>query len=68
MSNDQWYIERDDDGRYSARKGGARRKSVVAGTQRQAIERAQQIDPNAHLNIERVRMTNRGSRDKWRTI
>ena len=68
MSNDQWYIERNEDGRYGARKGGARRASAVTDTQLEAIERAQEIDSKAHINIERVRNTDRGSRDKWRSL
>jgi hypothetical protein len=28
-NNDQWYIERTDDGDYSAKKGGAQRSSAM---------------------------------------
>lgn len=66
-NSNQWYIERNDDGRYSATKGGAKRASVVENTQREAIERAKAIDPEAHRNVERVRNTDRGEPDKWRT-
>jgi hypothetical protein len=66
-NNGQWYIEQNDEGQYSAKKGGAKRASTVEDTQRDAIERAKAIDPNAHINIDRVRDTNRGERDKWRS-
>jgi hypothetical protein len=65
-NNDQWYIERTDDGDYSAKKGGARRASALETTQREALERAREIDPEAPIHVERVRDTDRGSRDKWR--
>jgi hypothetical protein len=66
MTNDQWYIEQTEDGRYSAKKGGAARASAIENTQADAIARAKQIDPNAPIHVERVRDTDRGSRDKWR--
>jgi uncharacterized protein YdaT len=65
-NNDQWYVERNDDGNYSAKKGGAQRASAVEGTQKEAIERAREIDSKAPIHIERVRDTDKGSRDKWR--
>jgi len=64
--NDQWYVERNDDGKYSAKKGGAQRASAVENTQAAAIERAKEIDPKAPIHVERVRDTDVGSRDKWR--
>ena len=66
MRNGQWYIEQTDGGQYSAKKGGAKRASVIEDTQAKAIERAKEIDKKASVHIERVRDTNRGSRDKWR--
>ena len=65
-NSNQWYIERNDTGEYTAKKGSAKRASAVEQTQREAIERAQRIDSEAHVNIERVRNTVRGRRDKWR--
>lgn len=66
MNNNHWYIERTDDGDYSARRGGAKRASAIEPTQGDAIDRAREIDPDAPIHIERVRTTNRGGRDKWR--
>jgi hypothetical protein len=65
-NNDQWYVERTDDGDYSAKKGGAKRASAIEPTQQDAIERAREIDSKAPIHVERVRDTARGSRDKWR--
>jgi len=66
MKNKQFYIERTDDGDYSAKRGGAGRASAVEPTQKAAIERAREIDPTAAIHVERVRDTNVGGRDKWR--
>lgn len=66
MKNDQWYIEQNDDGRYSAKKGGVARASAIEDTQAEAIARAKQIDPTAPIHVERVRTTERGAPDKWR--
>lgn len=65
-NNGQWYIERDDDGQYRATKGGAKRASAREDTQKEVIERAREIDPDAHMNVERVRNTDWGERDRWR--
>ena len=62
-----FFIERrEDEGDYAIRRPGSDRASGVEATQSEAIERARQLDPNATIEVERVRNTNRGSRDKWR--
>lgn len=63
----RFFIERrEEEGDYAIRRPGAERASDIANTQREAIERAREIDPNATIEVERVRDTNRGGRDKWR--
>lgn len=63
----EFFIERrEDEADYSIRRRGAKKASDVCDTQAEAIERAEVIDPNATILVERVRNTNRGSRDKWR--
>lgn len=66
MSYDEFFIERRDTGDYAIRRPGSDRASGVESTQREAIERARQMDPNAIIHAERVRNTNSGRRDKWR--
>ena len=63
---EELFIERRSEGDYTIRRGGAERASGVEPTQSEAIERAGEIDPRAAILVERVRNTNRGSRDKWR--
>lgn len=58
-NNNQWYIERNEDGKYTVTKGGTDRASAVRDTQAEAIERAREIDPDAPIHVERVRDTDR---------
>jgi len=60
------FIERRPEGDYAVRRPGSERASAVEPTQGQAIERAQQLDPNATIHVERVRHTSVGNPDKWR--
>jgi Uncharacterized protein conserved in bacteria (DUF2188) len=63
----EFFVERrEDEGDYAIRRRGAKKASDVCDTQAEAVERAAEIDPNATILVERVRNTNRGSRDKWR--
>jgi hypothetical protein len=67
MANEnQIYIERRDDGTYAVRRGNSQRASAVTDTQKQAIDRAKELNPGHPLHVERVRDTDKGSRDKWR--
>lgn len=60
------YVERREEGDYAVRRPDAERASGVCDTQAEAIERAQEIDPDAAIHVERVRYTNRGRPDQWR--
>ena len=60
------FIERRDDGKYTVTKQGADRASVVTDTQKEAIQEARQMFPEARPDVERQRDTDRGGRDKWR--
>lgn len=60
------FVERRQEGDYAVRKPNSDRASAVAPTQREAIDRARELNPNAAVHVERVRNTNAGSPDKWR--
>ncbi len=63
----RFFIERrEKEGDYAIRRPGSDRASGIADTQREALEQARGIDPDATIEVERVRDTNRGGRDKWR--
>jgi hypothetical protein len=62
----KFFIEKHDEG-YKVLRPNAERASAIECTQQQAIERAKEIDPNATVHVERVRITKKGSRDQWRT-
>jgi Uncharacterized protein conserved in bacteria (DUF2188) len=61
-----FYIEQHD-GQYKVSRANAARASAVVDTQKAAIERAREIDPNAAIHVERVRDIGPG-RDKWRKV
>jgi hypothetical protein len=61
-----FYIEQHH-GQYKVSRANAARASAVTDTQKAAIERAHEIDPNAAIHVERVRDIGPG-RDKWRKI
>lgn len=61
------YIERREEG-YAILRPNVAKPLEVKPTQKEAIERAQQIGPNAALHVERVRHTEHGTPDKWRKL
>jgi hypothetical protein len=66
-NGEQLYVERRPEGDYAVRRPGSERASAIEPTQGKDIERAKQIEPNSTPMVERVRNTNVGHRDKWRT-
>ena len=66
MSKDRLFVERRPEGDYAVRRGGSRRASDVLPTQREAIDRARELNPSHQPLVERVRHTDRGTPDKWR--
>ncbi len=66
MADKKLFIEQREQGDYAIRRPGSERASGVTSTQREAIERGRQIEPNATILVERVRNTNVGGRDQWR--
>ena len=68
MSNnkDKLYVERRDQGDYAVRRGGSERASDVKPTQREAIERARELNPGHSPIVERVEHTSVGKPDQWR--
>lgn len=65
-SDKRVYVERRDEGDYAVRKAGSDRASAVEPTQKEAIERAKELNPGVSPHVERVRDTKAGGRDKWR--
>ena len=60
------YIERRPDGKYEVKLARQSNPGIVKGTQKAAIDAAKQRYPESQPDVERVRNTNRGHRDKWR--
>jgi hypothetical protein len=66
MSENRFYVERGDDGKYKVMRPNASRASAVADTQAEAIEMARKMNPGKSPDVERVRYTDKGKPDKWR--
>jgi uncharacterized protein YdaT len=62
-----YFIEKTDDGRYAVRAKGSERASEILDTQRAAIDRVSELNPNDRPDVERVRHTDVGGPDKWRS-
>ncbi len=67
MAKDQLFVERRPQGDYAVRKPNSERASAVLATQAEAIARAKELNPGKTPLVERVRTTEHGKPDKWRT-
>lgn len=66
MSDRRIYVERRPEGDYAVRRPDAERASAVEPTQKEAIDRARELNPGVAPHVERVRNTKVGRRDHWR--
>jgi len=66
-TKNHYFIERTEEGRYAVRPKGSDRAAAVVDTQKEAIERVKELNPDDRPDIERVRDTEKGGRDKWRS-
>ncbi|CAB3769745.1 hypothetical protein B7G54_32470 [Burkholderia puraquae] len=66
MTNKIFVERRLDEGDYAVRRPHSQRASATATTQREAIERARELNPSGPVLVERVRITSAGKPDKWR--
>lgn len=62
-----YFVEQTEDMRYAIRARGSQRASAIVDTQHEAIDLARDFNPKDHPDVERVRFTNEGGRDKWRS-
>ncbi len=60
------FIEKRPEGDYAVRRQGSKKASVIAPTQEEAIKKARKMNPGVSPDVERVRDTKVGGRDKWR--
>ena len=59
------FIEPRENG-FAVLRPGAKRASAIEPTQKAAEKRAREIDPDAGLDVSRVKRTNKGGPDQWR--
>ena len=60
------YVERRKQGDYAVRERDSKRASITTSTQKKAILKAKKMKPGVAPDVERVRNTRTGTRDKWR--
>lgn len=66
MNDKRLYVERRSEGDYAVRRAGSERASAVEPTQKEAIDRAKEMEPRSTPHVERVRTTTVGKPDQWR--
>ena len=66
MDKDQLFVEQREQGDCAVRRANSVRASATASTQKKAIERARELNPETPPLVERVRNTKTGGRDQWR--
>ena len=59
-------VDRRPEGDYAVRRADSKRASAVVPTQKEAIEKARQLNPGVAPRVEGVRNTKFGKRDRWR--
>lgn len=67
MAKKEVFIEQREQGDYAVRNPNSERASKVLPTQREAIDWAKEHKPDAARHVERVRNTDKGHPDKWRS-
>lgn len=60
------YVEPREQGDYAVRREGSKRASDVLPTQKAAIERARELEPDKRPNVARVRNVEAGGPNKFR--
>ncbi len=66
MTIKKFFVEQRPNGGYAVRRADSQRASAILPTQAEAIQKAKAMNPGTSPNIERVRNTQVGGRDKWR--
>lgn len=60
------YVEPREEGDYAVRREGSKRASDVLPTQKEAIARARELEPEKRPNVARVRRRSGGGPDQFR--
>jgi len=65
-TNNHYFIELEDDGKYAVKTANAARASGKFNKQKQAIDYALELNPDDHPDVERVKNTEFGRKGEWR--
>lgn len=66
--SDAMQVQKRNDGRYEIKRPGAKRASDVKDTQKEALARARELDPNNAPIAKRVRRKPGAKRGTWREV
>lgn len=66
MGKNNIFVEQRPRGGYAVKYGGSSTPVATAPTQAKAIAQARKLAPGVGVDVERVRDTKVGGRDKWR--
>ena len=67
MAKQGLYVEPRAEGDYAVRREDSKRASATAPTQKQAIDKARKLEPDAEIHVARVRKGGDGP-DKFRKV
>lgn len=67
MAKEGLYVEPRDQGDFAVRREGSKRASATAPTQKEAIARAKELEPDGEIHVARVRKGGDGP-DKFRKV
>jgi hypothetical protein len=67
MGDKRIFVEQRPEGDWAVRRANSDRASDVLPTQEAAIARAKELEPDATPHVERVRHTDKGGPDQWRS-
>jgi hypothetical protein len=60
------YIEKNPNGQFEVKQRGNPNPVATAPTQKEAEQKAEELFPGVHPDVERVRHTEKGKPDQWR--
>ena len=66
-TDNHYFVELNDDGKYAVKTANAQRSSGVFDTQKEAIDFAKELNPNDHPDVERVRNLPGSRPGEWRS-
>ena len=67
MTGKHYFVEKNEEGMFAVRAQGSKHASSLHRTQGEAVVEADRLNSEDHPDVERVRQTDGGGPDKWRS-